>query len=337
MTAPVSEPGGPVRLCAEEGHVVAGHFRGRTCPRPQPRQEGPGQVRFLARRGGQATRSGPPQPDDRRGHAGGDADPDLADDPQQLDEQASTRRDERGTDRRRGRPRARFAGVRSSSGGSDGHLAAGGVRAAGANRTVVPRLRGWCWQARCPGECSRACSSGCADVYRLRCRSAPVDGAGAPAGGEARGRRSGGADQGSCCPAAHPAPSGRSGRRASTTAQIGHQVTTDLSRAETTAVANQEIVDRRTLDVEHFGPREEVHQKAHPRLDPPRGRRGHPPRLRLGGLAHLPGIRPSAGRLAERHRTAGRAQGHHDVGPHSDRRNRRRPAGRGVLGQVGGR
>ncbi len=166
---------------------------------------------------------------------------------------------------------------------------------------------------------------------------APVDNAGAPAGNEARGRRPGGADPGSRSPSAHPAPGRRSGRRSSTTAQVGHQVTTELSRAETAAIANQEIFDIRTLDVEHVGTREEVHPKADPRLDPARGRRGHPPRLGLGGLAHLPGVRPPASRFAERHRTAGRTAGHHDIGPHGHRRNRRRPAGRGVLGQVGGR
>ena len=100
----------------------------------------------------------------------------------------------------------------------------------------------------------------------------------------------GGADPGSRSPSAHPAPGRRSGRRSSTTAQVGHQVTTELARAETAAIANQEIFDFRTLDVEHVGTREEIHPKADPRLDPARGRRGHHPRLGLGGLAHLPGV-----------------------------------------------
>ena len=69
------------------------------------------------------------------------ADADLADDPQQLDEQAPAGRHEWGT-RRAERPCARLARIRPAVGGSDGHLVAGGVRAARSNRSVVPGLRG---------------------------------------------------------------------------------------------------------------------------------------------------------------------------------------------------
>ena len=331
--------GGPVRLCAEEGHVVAGHLRGRTCPRPQPRHG--------------RTRSGPPPRSQRRP---GDPVPPadsrttaettqaatptltLADDPQQLHEQAPARR-HGGLSRplRAGLPRTLRpeSGLRAVDPMDIWLQAVSGPL--GRTRTVVPWLRG-VPAGSCPGYRSEACSSGCTGVRRRRGRSGAMDHAGAPRRNRSPSvRRPRGADPGSRSPSAHPAPGRRSGRRSSTTAQVGHQVTTELPRAETAA--------SRTKKSSTSG-----HSTSSTSGSAKRSTRkrilgwtllGAGAVILLGSAwvgwrtyqayDHLQAASQNVTELQDELRDIT------DIGPHGHRRNRRRPAGRGGLGQVGSR
>ena len=129
--------GGPVRLCAEEGHVVAGHFRGgRARVRNRGRKDpvrSASSLAAAARRPGPARRS-------RTTHAETTpaATPTLTS--LTIPKSPMSRRRLAGTSRE---PTAAVEGPAhaplvqgSSGGGSDGHLAAGGLRAAGANEPL---------------------------------------------------------------------------------------------------------------------------------------------------------------------------------------------------------